>query len=335
MEVVRTLQDAPPWVTDVAEVITFLGDAEFYLLAFPLLYWSISRRLGLHLGIILLLSASINAILKMSLASPRPGFLEPDLAVTGETSYGLPSGHSQNAVALWGLLAAELRSRWWWLFSATLILALGWSRLQLGVHFPIDTLLGFAVGGVLLVAYLRLRGPVTDWFGRHSPWQQVGLAFGASMALVGLAVVARLALAGSSVPAEWVGIDPADPPFSLDSAVTASSTLFGIISGVVLLGRRGGFETDGTWWRRALRYPIGLVGVAVIWLGLGSDPTGDDVAALVLRYVQYGLIGLWIGGLAPLLFVRLGLAPRAGPRTHTDAGTPAASEADRGVQGDP
>lgn len=314
MEVIRTLQQAAPtWVTDLAAVVTVLGDAEFYLLAFPLLYWSLDRRLGLQLGVMLLLSASLNAILKIGVASPRPSFLEPGLAETGATGYGLPSGHAQNAVALWGLLAAELRSRWWWLFSVLLILALGWSRLQLGVHYPIDTVTGFTVGGLLLLAYLRFRTPVTVWFVRHSAWQQVGIAFGLSIVLVGLGAAARLGLAGSSVPTTWVGIDPADPPYSLDSVVTAAATLFGIASGLVLLGRRGGYETDGTWWRRVLRYPVGLVGVAIIYLALGTGPTGDDALALVVRYVQYGLIGLWMSVGAPLLFVRLRLAPAGDP----------------------
>lgn len=310
MEVVRTLQGAPPWVTDVAEAITFLGDAEFYLLAFPLLYWSVSRRLGLHLGVILLLSASANAILKLGFATPRPVFLEPDLGLRAETSYGVPSGHAQNAVALWGLLAVELRSRWWWLFSGVMILTLGWSRLQLGVHFPIDTLIGFTVGAVLLALYVRLREPASVWFGQFSPWRRVGLALAASLGLIGLAVIARFALAGHTVPADWIGADPDHPPFNLDAAVTASSALFGILSGTVLLEQRGGFRTDGVWWRRALRYPIGIIGVGVLAFGLGIDAASGDLRALVWLFVQYGLIGLWIGGLAPLLFIRLGLAPK-------------------------
>lgn len=309
MDVVRVLQSGPPWLRDVAEVVTFLGDAEFYLLAFPLLYWSISRKLGLHLGMILLLSASLNAVLKLTFATPRPIFLDPELGAIGETSYGVPSGHSQNAVALWGLLAAEMRSRAWWVFSVTVILLLGWSRLQLGVHFPIDTVVGFTVGAALLVAYLRWREPVMTWFEQHSPTRQVGVAFALSLLIIGLAVIARVALTGGSVPTDWIGIDPEDPPYSLDAAVTATSALFGIISGIILLRQRGGFSSDGTWWRRALRYPIGLAGVAAIWLGLGAAPTGDDVVRLVIRYIQYGLIGVWIGGLAPLLFITLRLAP--------------------------
>lgn len=308
MELVRALQGAPPWATDVAEVVTFLGDSEFYLLAFPLLYWSVSRRLGLQLGVILLLSASINAILKLGFSTARPSFLEPELGLIEESSYGIPSGHAQNAVALWGLLAAERRS-WWWLACGALILALGWSRLQLGVHFPVDTLAGFAAGGVLLVLFLRWRAPVTTWFNQHAPSRRVGIALSGSLALIGIAVLVRAVLGSTSVPVDWIGTNPGDPPFSLDAVVTASSALFGLITGTVLLGERGGFETDGAWWRRALRYPIGLIGVAVLWLGLGDDPTGDALPAIVILFVQYSLIGLWIGGGAPLLFVALRLAP--------------------------
>jgi membrane-associated phospholipid phosphatase len=309
MEVVRALRESPAWLTDVAEGITFLGDSEFYLLAFPLLYWSVSRRLGLQLGVILLLSASVNAILKLALHTPRPLFLEPELGVVEESSYGLPSGHSQNAMAMWGLLAVELRTRVAAAACGLLILALAWSRLQLGVHHPLDTVVGLGVGALLLVAYLRWRGPIAAWLASQPPWRRIAVALATSLGLLALAVIARVALAGSSIPADWIGADPGDPPFSLESAVVATGALFGIVAGAVLVHERGGFETDGTWWRRALRYPLGLFGVAVLWLGFGDAPTGDDVVALAVRYVQYALIGLWIGGLAPLVFVRLGLAP--------------------------
>lgn len=314
MELVRTLGEAPSWLTDVAQVVTFLGDSEFYLLAFPLLYWSVHRRIGLQLGVILLLSASLNAVLKLVFHTARPSFLEPALGVVEEHSYGLPSGHSQNAMALWGLLAVELRRPAARVACGVLVLALAWSRLQLGVHFPIDTVVGLTVGAVLLAAYVRWRGPVTAWLTDQPPLRRVGAALAASLGLLALAVLARLALAGSTVPADWVGVDPTDPPFSLESAVVATAALFGIVAGSILVHERGGFRTDGSWWQRALRYPVGLVGVAVLWLGLGDDPTGDDLVALAVRWVQYGLIGVWIGGLAPLLFVALRLAPRGHDR---------------------
>jgi hypothetical protein len=37
-------------------------------------------------------------------------------------------------------------------------------------------------------------------------------------------------------------------------------------------------------------------------------PSGEDVIALVYRYLRYTLVGLWVAAWAPLLFVRVGLA---------------------------
>jgi hypothetical protein len=57
---------------------------------------------------------------------------------------------------------------------------------------------------------------------------------------------------------------------------------------------------------------VGLIGVAVIVEGLGAVlPDGEHPLALAARYGRYALTGAWIAGLAPALFVRLGLAASA------------------------
>ena len=37
-------------------------------------------------------------------------------------------------------------------------------------------------------------------------------------------------------------------------------------------------------------------------------PEGDDLVALLIRYLRYALVGLWVAGLAPLVFIKLQLA---------------------------
>ena len=57
-----------------------------------------------------------------------------------------------------------------------------------------------------------------------------------------------------------------------------------------------------------LRFLLGLVGVVVLWIGMGAVfPDRQDLISWSLRYLHYALIGLWIGGAAPLLFLRFGL----------------------------
>jgi hypothetical protein len=47
----------------------------------------------------------------------------------------------------------------------------------------------------------------------------------------------------------------------------------------------------------------------VLYIGLGSlFPETEDFLSYALRYVRYALIGFWISGFAPWLFVKVKLA---------------------------
>ncbi len=84
-----------------------------------------------------------------------------------ETGYSFPSGHSAVAMTLYGLLAylaiRRLRNPIWrvlvGLSAACLILAVGFSRIYLGVHFLSDVLGGYLLGiGWLIVGII-----LTEW----------------------------------------------------------------------------------------------------------------------------------------------------------------------------
>jgi glycerophosphoryl diester phosphodiesterase/membrane-associated phospholipid phosphatase len=322
----RWAQDSLAWLTPIALAVTHLGDAEFYLLVFPLLYWSVSRTLGLRMGVILLLSAGLNAIGKLGVASPRPFFLDPELGRVAESSFGIPSGHAQNGVAVWGLLghdvARQTGRRWPLVAGLSLAIVLGLSRIHLGAHFLEDIVIGWLVGLALLVAFVRFAGPVGGRLAAMPAARVVGWAFAASLALIAAGAAVRVGLAGWEVPAAWVGASGegiAEGATGLGDVVTRASALFGLALGAVLLRDRGGFDSAGTVARRLGRYLLGILGVVVLWQGLGAVfPDGETVLALVLRFVRYAAIGAWIGGLAPLLFVRLGLADRAPGAPATD-----------------
>ncbi|HVL97699.1 MAG TPA: glycerophosphodiester phosphodiesterase family protein [Egibacteraceae bacterium] len=306
---VQRLQDRLDWLTPVMAAVTWLGDEEFYVLVFPMVLWSVHRAVGIQLAVLFLLSASLNEIAKLAARTPRPSFLDPSLALRAESTFGVPSGHAQNAVVVWGYLAAAIRRWWAWAAAVVLMALLGVSRLQLGVHFPVDTIVGWVVGAVLLAAYLRWRETVTARVAALDPRRQLRLAFAASLGLIALAVLVRVAFVGWALPARWIGVDPLHHPMQTSRVVTPAATLFGVAAGLVFLRNRGGFTTDGPVWKRALRVPVGLVGVVALWFGLGElFPGGEDPIALAYRYLRYAAVGMWAGGVAPVLFVRLGLA---------------------------
>ncbi|MFH1086306.1 MAG: phosphatase PAP2 family protein [Chloroflexota bacterium] len=317
IDIVRWVQGWGNWLAWPMRAASALGQIEFYLLLMPLIYWCSDERLGRRLAIILLLSAALNAALKIAFHEPRPYWLAPGLTVwRGETSFGLPSGHAQNAVALWGLLAASLKRRGVGLALVALIVLIGLSRLYLGVHLPGDVLGGWLLGGLLLWAFVKAEPRASAWL-RDLTWpRQVAVAVIASLLLTVPTLLALASTRGWELPADWqltainnsdMAIDPLNP----EGALTAAGVLLGIGLGAAWMAQRGGARVASRPWRRVLCYLLGLVGVAVLYVGLKAlipDPTG--LIGHLWRYLRYALIGGWVAGGAPALFARLGLAER-------------------------
>jgi undecaprenyl-diphosphatase len=93
----------------------------------------------------------LDTVLKLAFHRARP---EPYFGYVLPESYSFPSGHALFSFCFFtagaALLAPRLQHsalRWLvWAVAASLILAIGFSRIYLGVHYPSDVLAGYAVG---------------------------------------------------------------------------------------------------------------------------------------------------------------------------------------------
>ena len=317
INIVLLVQNLGSWLISPIRFISFFGTAEFYLLIMPALYWCFDTTLGLRIGIILLSSDALNFILKAALHTARPFWVSRQ--VTGfsfESSFGMPSGHAQNSAAVFGLLAASLKRGWVWVVSLIAIFLIGFSRVYLAVHFPQDVIVGWSIGFILVWIFLKLEGPVSGWFATQKLGTGILVIFAFSLWILIIGVFVREISSGWQLPQTWVenarlafpGEDLIDP-FRLSPLILTTGVLFGLGSGGFWLFTRGGFNAKGIWWKRILRFVIGVVGVVVLWMGLGAIlPEPNSFVGFVLYYLQYALIGLWVSALAPLLFIRLGLA---------------------------
>jgi hypothetical protein len=83
--------------------------------------------------------------------------------------------------------------------------------------------------------------------------------------------------------------------------------MMGLGTGFVLERHWVGFCTAGPWWKRAVRFVVGVAGLFVLRFGLSAAFSGLT-PALLFRFIRYGVIGLWGGVAAPWTFVRLGVA---------------------------
>ena len=317
---ILSLQNLGDWLIGPMNLVTFTGNIPFFLLILPAIYWGYDQRLGVRVAIILMLSAGLNLILKLALHEPRPYWVDPRVRLLTDPSgsFGLPSGHAQNGVALWGILAAHGQKNWGWAAAIVLIGLVGFSRMFLGVHYPTDVFAGWLIGLAILILFLRFEKPVISWLTRFDPAQQIGGLFAVSLLLIlGGAFIATSVTSGWQLPAHWVetaSLSAAEEPIrplSLEELIISASVLFGLGSGVIVLNARGGFDPGGPWFKRVGRYVVGVIGVVILWRGLGIlfDQIAIDETLLgyILRYIRFGLIGFWVSAVGPIVFTRLGL----------------------------
>ncbi len=308
------LQSLGSWLKTPMEAFSFLGNEYFFLLLLPALYWCVEAGVGIRVGLILLLSTSVNDALKLALHGPRPYWYSTDvIGYASETSFGAPSGHAQIAVGVWGMMAASLRKWWGWLIAVLVILLIGVSRLYLGVHFPHDVILGWLIGALLLWLVLRFWKPVTAWLKKMDLGQQILAAFLSSLVLVLFSLIPYLWLKVTNWQPPQAWAEYARETVSLSGAFTSAGTLFGLLAGLSWFNRQGGFDANGPLWKRILRYVLGVVGVLVFYLGLKIlfgliAPEAEAVLPYILRYIRYTLVGAWVSAGAPWLFVKLKLA---------------------------
>ena len=311
IDFIAGLQTSAPWLEAPSRFFSFLGTEKFYLFLLPFLYWCVDVRLGLRIGVILSVSDCLNTFFKLVFHQPRPYWVSDKVRVIQpEVSYGLPSGHAQHAVAVWGTAAARGKGWLRWLMTV-LIFLIGFSRIALAVHFPTDVLAGWLIGGVILWAFLKWEAVVIAWFNRFTLAQKIGLAFAASILLIIISLVG-LAFVPPVDPSQWKTDVPRAfsllPGRAAAGAVGVAGTFFGLVAGAILIFQRGGFDARGTWSKRALRFALGMIGVIILWLGLTTVlPRDASLVSQLLRYVRCALTGFWVAYAAPWVFIKLRL----------------------------
>ncbi|MDX1663561.1 MAG: phosphatase PAP2 family protein [Candidatus Promineifilaceae bacterium] len=309
LEAIRWLQANYPQFAAFMIAITETGRFEFYLALVPLVYWCIHKQFGRQAAYLLAIAYLTNTSLKHLFRTPRPDWLDPSLGIVGETSYGVPSGHTQIATVIYLFLAYWVRRTWVWLLAAVLIFLMGLSRVYLGVHFPHDVLAGFLLGLLILIVYLIWVNFYQESFRNRILGQRLLVAVLLPLALATLYIVSLLLLGDPDQSVVWSPRIEGAELAALEDAAAAIGILLGLGIGFILEPSRVHFVVDGSFGRRALRYALGLLVTLAIWRGLAFIfPDTPLWLALPLRVFRYWLAGIWVAYYAPLLFVRVGLA---------------------------
>ena len=309
------LQGMGDWLTTPMRFFSYLGTEDFFFLVLPLVYWCNDASLGLRIGFILVTSSMFNYVGKLLFAGPRPYWVSSHIrALWPETTFGVPSCHAQHAVAVWGMIAVYRKRTWVWVIAILLIFLIGFSRLYLGSHFPHDVILGWLIGTIILWVFVRLWESIGAWIQNKALNYQIFIAFVASLAFVVLGLGTVALRNDYQVPDAWINntlLAGADVPAPVDihGTFTSAGTFFGLAVGAAWINSLGGYQAKGPIQKRALRYVVGLIGILIFWMGLGAVlPDGDGFIFYTLRFIRYTLVGWWVAGGAPWVFIRTRLA---------------------------
>ena len=156
-----------PVLTAIMSVITYLGHEILPVAVICLLYWCINKRTAYKMAFALFFSCLAAQGLKVHFRIERPWVIDPDFkpvesAVGAATGYSFPSGHTQAATALYGTLAMCLKKWWQKAICIVLMLAIGVSRLYLGVHTPKDVIVALVMTLIITVVVCLIIDRIYD-----------------------------------------------------------------------------------------------------------------------------------------------------------------------------
>ena len=273
--------------TSLASFLSAFGEELACVAVIGFLYWCYDKRFGRFVGLNVLVGLVLNPMIKNIFVRRRPYFDNPeiqclkpvdksaDIYNIAAQEYSFPSGHSTNAVAVYGSLAEYRKSKTLSVIAVVLPLLIGVSRFCLGVHYPTDVLCGWLLGLVILFA--------VPWL--QSKFKNPRLFY---------ALLLLLALPGF---------------FYCKSAdfFSGYGMLLGFALGVAFEQRHVRFENT----RSPLRSVLRVVGGVAVFFGLNSLlklPFSSDflnagtAAAFLVRMLRYTLVIFVDMGVYPLLF---------------------------------
>jgi len=136
--------------------ITFIGSTIFWILLIIIFWFEKKREISVRLIFSLIMDSVLLVFLKWSFVRPRPSDRFSDIEVlSSDIGSSFPSGHSERVFS-GAVILGHFHKKLRYLFFLLAFLV-SFSRIYIGVHYPLDSLIG-ALNGII-VGYLALLLP--------------------------------------------------------------------------------------------------------------------------------------------------------------------------------
>ncbi len=290
LEKIRT-----PFWNGVMSAVTQLGGEVIFIVAAVVVFWCVSKWEGYYLMTVAFCGTVLNQFLKLICRVPRPWVRDPKFTIVESaraeaTGYSFPSGHTQNAIGLFGGMARWGGRRWVRLGLTVLALVIAFSRMYLGVHTPADVGVSLVLAAALVLGLYPLMRRAQE-----------------KPRYMGYVLAAMLVVSGAFVVfVEAYGFSADTDAENLASGIGNAWKMLGAVAGMTLawlLDRRYiHFETQAVWWVQVIKVAVGMALLLAIKSGLKAPLLALLGHEGVAGGVRYFLLVLVAGAVWPLVF---------------------------------
>lgn len=290
LEKIRT-----PFWNGVMSAVTQLGGEVIFIVAAVVVFWCVSKWEGYYLMTIAFCGTVLNQFLKLICRVPRPWVRDPNFTIVESAraeaaGYSFPSGHTQNAIGLFGGMARWGGRRWVRLGLTALALVIAFSRMYLGVHTPADVGVSLVLAAALVLGLYPLMRRAQE-----------------KPRYMGYVLAAMLVVSGAFVVfVEAYGFSADTDAENLASGIGNAWKMLGAVAGMTLawlLDRRYiHFETQAVWWVQVIKVAVGMALLLAIKSGLKAPLLALLGHEGLAGGVRYFLLVLVAGAVWPLAF---------------------------------
>ena len=290
LESIRT-----PFLDKLMGLVTNLGGEAVFIVAAIVVFWCLNKSCGYYMMTVGFAGTIINQFLKLWFRIPRPWVKDPNFTIVESaraeaTGYSFPSGHTQNAFAVFGSPARFFKNTALRIIFIFLIALTAFSRMYVGVHTPLDVGVSIIVGTILVfVIYPFFRDM------DKNP-KKVYIIFGIFIVLAA-AFVAFVEL--YDFPAD---IDAENYASGLKNAYMILFCAIGLMLTFFIDTKYVHFHTQAVWWAQIIKVVVGLA----ILLALKSVLKAPLLALFgghsVAHGVRYFIVILFAGIVWPMTF---------------------------------
>lgn len=290
LESIRT-----PFLDKVMGLVTNLGGEAVFIAAAIIVFWCLSKNCGYYMMTVGFAGTIINQFLKLWFRIPRPWVKDPNFTIVESaraeaTGYSFPSGHTQNAFAVFGAPARYSKDTALRVIFILLIALTAFSRMYVGVHTPLDVGVSLIVGTVLVFAIY----PVFRDMDKNPA--RVYILFGVFIVLASAFV---LFVELYHFPAD---IDADNYNSGLKNAYMILFCAIGLALVFYIDSKFIHFPTEAVWWVQIIKVAIGL-GILLALKAVLKAPLlalfgGHSIA----HGVRYFIIILFAGIVWPMTF---------------------------------